>query len=82
MAKKANDEAMKSLWDALDVDDATPPPNAITAHDYMKRYGVTRDAAAHRLNRGVGRGELKSGLFRAPGGGPRILFYWLPEKKT
>lgn len=73
--------ALQQLWAALEQRNEVPPSGSITAYDYVKKYKVSRAAAACRLNRDVTAGKLETGLFFNPEFKGKIRYYWLPTRE-
>ena len=64
-----------------------PPAGAICAEDYARRFGVSHDCAAARLQRAAERGEVATGMFnrRVQTGvlmKTRAVRYWWPNSKS
>lgn len=73
-------QALAALWDALEEDRKPPPPNAITAYDYMDKFHTTLSSALGRLNGYVESGMMASGKFWSEKRKRSVKFYWLPKK--
>lgn len=73
-----------AMWAAINKSQAeqTPPPDAISSHEFARRFGLSRQCAEHRLSAAVRSGELETDVFRVNhGNGARLCRHYWPAKK-